>query len=69
MKGLSTNQVSDANGALPRRTLYISTVTANALRDAQPMQTNKRIIDMIGALQTENQMCRDMLHRLEAGIR
>ena len=37
-----------------------------ALRYPQPMKANERIIDVIGALQVEDQPCRRVQHRLES---
>ena len=72
--GILTRQVSDANewSTVPRGTPMENFIrqhgdfVANELRGAQPMQANKRISDMIGAPQIENQPCSCMLHRLKA---
>ena len=48
---MSTRQVSDANEwSIRQHGDFVS----DALRDAQPLQDNKRISDIIGALQIEN---------------
>jgi hypothetical protein len=71
---MSTRQIGDANewSKVPRSALMEYFVrqhgdfVANEPWEAQSMQANKCISDMIGALQIENQPCRCMLHRPEA---
>jgi len=74
MEGPSTRNVGDAceQSQVSRHATVKNSVTQHgdlvlyALQYPQPMKANKRISDVIGALQVEDQPCRRIQHRLES---